>query len=102
MMYWGKVRQKIRTDFLVVYNLRSCMSVTFMRFFVSLSFETGISYLSRAQESAAKVRIENPSPSTYIMNSSSTHTVADTVFLERIKSRVKHWKNACRSSKKDG
>ncbi|CAL9023108.1 unnamed protein product [Prunus brigantina] len=62
---------------------------------------SGISYLSRAQESAAKVRIGNPSPSTYIMNSSSTHTVADTVFLERIKSRVKHWKNACRSSKKD-
>ncbi|KAK9944563.1 hypothetical protein M0R45_010124 [Rubus argutus] len=58
----------------------------------------GISYLSKAQESAAKVRIGNPTPGNYVMDSSLTHTVADTVFVERIKSRVKHWKNACKKS----
>ncbi|XP_068321013.1 poly(A)-specific ribonuclease PARN-like [Pyrus communis] len=61
----------------------------------------GISYLSRAQESAAKARIGNPTTSSYVMSSSSTHTVADTVFVERIKSRVKHWKSACKNTKKD-
>lgn len=65
---------------------------------------TGVSYLSKAQESAAKVRIGNPTPGNYVMDSSLTHTVADTVFVERIKSRVKHWKNACKNSgsRKDG
>lgn len=58
----------------------------------------GISYLSRAQESSAKVRIGNPIPSNHVMKSSSTPTVADAVFIERIKSRVKHWKNACKDS----
>ncbi|XP_009358962.2 poly(A)-specific ribonuclease PARN-like [Pyrus x bretschneideri] len=61
----------------------------------------GISYLSRAQESAAKARIGNPTTSSYVMSSSSTPTVADTVFVERIKSRVKHWKSACKNTKKD-
>ena len=57
--------------------------------------------MSRAQESAAKARIGNPTTSSYVMSSSSTHTVADTVFVERIKSRVKHWKSACKNTKKD-
>ncbi|KAM1483452.1 hypothetical protein ACFX15_034705 [Malus domestica] len=61
----------------------------------------GISYLSGAQESAAKARMGNPTTSSYVMSSSSTHTVADTVFVERIKSRVKHWKSACKNTKKD-
>uniref|UniRef100_A0A6P6GG21 poly(A)-specific ribonuclease PARN-like n=1 Tax=Ziziphus jujuba TaxID=326968 RepID=A0A6P6GG21_ZIZJJ len=58
----------------------------------------GISYLSRVQESAAKVRIGNPTAISYQMNSSSTPTVADAVFVERIKSRIKNWKNSCKSS----
>ncbi|KAM1660842.1 hypothetical protein COP2_003853 [Malus domestica] len=61
----------------------------------------GISYLSRAQESAAKVWIGNPAASSYVTNTSSTHTIADTVFVERIKSRVTHWKTAFKSTKKD-
>ncbi|KAM1318569.1 hypothetical protein EV2_003890 [Malus domestica] len=61
----------------------------------------GISYLSRAQESAAKVRIGNPAASSCVTNTSSTHTIADTVFVERIKSRVTHWKTAFKSTKKD-
>ncbi|XP_018498056.1 poly(A)-specific ribonuclease PARN-like [Pyrus x bretschneideri] len=61
----------------------------------------GISYLSRAQESAAKVRIGNPAAISCVTNTSSTHTIADTVFVERIKSRVKHWKTAFKSTKKD-
>ncbi|KAK3184685.1 hypothetical protein Dsin_031971 [Dipteronia sinensis] len=56
----------------------------------------GISYLSRAQEYAAKVRIGNPMPVDHKTKSSSpTTTVADTVFVERIRTRVRHWKNAC-------
>ncbi|KAA8550537.1 hypothetical protein F0562_002221 [Nyssa sinensis] len=58
----------------------------------------GISYLSRAQESAAKDRIGNPVTSNYVVQSSSTLSVADSVFVERIKSRVRHWRNACKDS----
>ncbi|CAL5424828.1 unnamed protein product [Camellia sinensis] len=54
----------------------------------------GISYLSRAQESASKDRIGNPVPSKYVIQSSSALSVADAVFVERIKSRVRHWRNA--------
>lgn len=59
---------------------------------------TGISYLSRAQESVAKARIGNPTPRNNFKASSSTPSVADALFMERIKSRVKHWKNACKDS----
>ena len=59
---------------------------------------TGISYLSRVQESAANAAIGNPIPSNNVKTSSSTPSVADTVFMGRIKSRVKHWKNACGDS----
>lgn len=58
----------------------------------------GISYLSRAQELAAKVRIGNPVASNYPVQSSSAHSVADTVFVGRIKSRVRHWIDACKDS----
>lgn len=62
----------------------------------------GISYLSRAQESIAKVRIGRPilTPSTYAVKSSSRQTIADSVFVQRVKSRVKNWKDACNSSTK--
>lgn len=55
----------------------------------------GISYLSKAQESAAKVRLGNPIAVDHVTKSSSASalSVADTVFIERIKSRVKHWKS---------
>ncbi|KAK9159465.1 hypothetical protein Syun_005806 [Stephania yunnanensis] len=33
------------------------------------------------------------------MKSSSTHSVADSLFLERIKSRVRNWMNACKDKK---
>ncbi|KAF5741319.1 poly(A)-specific ribonuclease PARN-like [Tripterygium wilfordii] len=58
----------------------------------------GISYLSRAQETAAKVRTGNPQRASHVIESTSTPSVADSVFIERIKSRVKHWKNACKNS----
>lgn len=59
---------------------------------------TGISYLSRAQESAAILQMRNPIPITHVVKSSSTPSVADSVFIERIKSRVKYWRNACKDS----
>ncbi|KAK1568258.1 hypothetical protein Q3G72_022316 [Acer saccharum] len=55
----------------------------------------GISYLSRAQEYAAKFRIGIPMPVDHKTKSSSPTTVADTVFVERIRTRVRHWKNVC-------
>ncbi|XP_031262914.1 poly(A)-specific ribonuclease PARN-like [Pistacia vera] len=61
----------------------------------------GISYLSRAQESSAKVRMGNPIIVDHEKSSFApipVPTVADTVFVERIRSRVKHWKNACTDS----
>ncbi|KAL3850470.1 hypothetical protein ACJIZ3_012352 [Penstemon smallii] len=60
----------------------------------------GISYLSRAQETATKVQIGNMSHNSYMVKSSSVHSVADSVFMERIKSRVKSWTNACKTSNK--
>lgn len=65
---------------------------------------TGISYLSRVQEAAAKVRIGNPIPSSHVKILNSTPSVADKIFVERIKSRVKNWKSLCQksSSKTDG
>lgn len=59
--------------------------------------QEGISYLSRAQESVAKELIGNPVASK-LVQSSSPHSVADAVFVGRIKSRVKHWLNACKES----
>ncbi|GMI70873.1 hypothetical protein like AT3G25430 [Hibiscus trionum] len=57
----------------------------------------GVSYLSRAQELVAKVRMGNPIALNHIPTSSPP-TVADTVFVERVKSRIKHWKKACTDS----
>ncbi|GAU43289.1 hypothetical protein TSUD_389880, partial [Trifolium subterraneum] len=51
-----------------------------------------------AQESAAKIRLGTGSPSLAAMKSSSSPTVADTVFVERIRSRIKHWRNTCKKS----
>ncbi|KAL3007418.1 hypothetical protein AAZX31_08G333100 [Glycine max] len=58
----------------------------------------GISYLSRAQESAARIRLGTALPSLRVMKSSSPSTVADTVFVERIRSKVKYWRESCKSS----
>ncbi|KAJ1420414.1 Ribonuclease CAF1 [Sesbania bispinosa] len=59
---------------------------------------TGISYLSRAQEEVAKIRLGTASPSLRLMKSSSPPTIADTIFVERIKSRIRHWRKTCQSS----
>ncbi|WJX76047.1 poly(A)-specific ribonuclease [Trifolium repens] len=58
----------------------------------------GISYLSREQESVAKIRLGTGFPSLAAMKPSSPPTVADTVFVERIRSRIKHWRNTCKKS----
>ncbi|KAG8371668.1 hypothetical protein BUALT_Bualt13G0112200 [Buddleja alternifolia] len=60
----------------------------------------GISYLSRAQESATKVQIGDLLSSSCVGQSSSVHSVADSLFTERIKSRVRNWINACKDSNK--
>ncbi|XP_042504772.1 poly(A)-specific ribonuclease PARN-like [Macadamia integrifolia] len=56
----------------------------------------GISYLSRVQESSAKERIGSPISRIHPVKSSLTPSVADSVFLERTRSRVRHWMNACK------
>nr|XP_043622638.1 poly(A)-specific ribonuclease PARN-like isoform X2 [Erigeron canadensis] len=58
----------------------------------------GISYLSRAQETAAKHLTGNPVSSNYAVQPSTTRSVADNVFVERIKSRVRNWISACKRS----
>ncbi|KAL2239648.1 poly(A)-specific ribonuclease PARN-like isoform X2 [Sesamum indicum] len=60
----------------------------------------GISYLSKAQESATNVQIGHLSPSSCTVHSSSVHSVADSLFTERIRSRVKNWIRACKDSNK--
>ncbi|KAM6564782.1 hypothetical protein CsatB_024780 [Cannabis sativa] len=61
----------------------------------------GISYLSRAQEDKAKIRIGNPRPSPLILDSTSTPSVADALFIERVKSRVIQWKKTCKKTKEN-
>lgn len=58
----------------------------------------GISYLSKAQESAAKFRRGNQVSSNYVMQSSSSHSVADAVFMRRINSRVGRWIDSVKQS----
>ncbi|CAH9073504.1 unnamed protein product [Cuscuta europaea] len=60
----------------------------------------GISYLSRANEYAAKDKIRNLSAGSCTVSSAPFRSVADSLFVERIKSRVKHWKNACHDQSK--
>ncbi|XP_055812895.1 poly(A)-specific ribonuclease PARN-like [Solanum dulcamara] len=60
----------------------------------------GISYLSKSQESAAVDRIGNASPIGFTAQNPSEYTVADSVFAERIKSRVKNWITACKETNK--
>ncbi|CAN7048832.1 hypothetical protein IGI04_026216 [Brassica rapa subsp. trilocularis] len=63
----------------------------------------GISYLSREQESASKFLSGNPILPDPITVPSSPSTVADTVFVGRIRSRVKNWRQSCiDSSSKTG
>lgn len=52
--------------------------------------------MSRAQESAAIVRLGNLRSTDNGIQSSPVHSVADSVFSERIKSRVKNWRIACK------
>ncbi|CAI9095207.1 OLC1v1031094C1 [Oldenlandia corymbosa var. corymbosa] len=63
----------------------------------------GISYLSRAQESAAKDRTGNPLLKYKEIHSplpKSANSVADSMFVERIKSRIRNWISACQDSEK--
>ncbi|ONK58381.1 uncharacterized protein A4U43_C09F11670 [Asparagus officinalis] len=55
----------------------------------------GISYLSRVQESKAKER--NPVPRMHPISSSFNPSVADSLFMGRIKSRIEHWRSACKN-----
>lgn len=59
---------------------------------------TGISYLSRSQESALKDRIGNLVPSKCVEQSSSGLSVADAIFVGRIKARIKHWTTAIKDT----
>ncbi|CAH2052302.1 unnamed protein product [Thlaspi arvense] len=59
----------------------------------------GISYLSREQESASKFLSGNPILAEPIAAPSSPSTVADAVFVGRIRSRVKNWRQSCLDSR---
>lgn len=61
---------------------------------------TGISYLSRAQESFAKVQTGNLLLNSCSLQSPSAFSVADSIFTERIKTRVKNWMNGCNNPHK--
>ncbi|KAJ3683300.1 hypothetical protein LUZ60_013527 [Juncus effusus] len=62
----------------------------------NLCIYEGISYLSRVQESLARER--NPTPVIHTRNSNPNSNVADSLFKERIKSRVEHWRKICKKS----
>ncbi|KAL9271160.1 Poly(A)-specific ribonuclease PARN-like-like protein [Drosera capensis] len=58
----------------------------------------GISYLSRAQESVAKHHMGNPILAFKAVESAPAASVADQVFTERTKSRVRTWRDYCKKS----
>ncbi|KAL8516537.1 hypothetical protein ACS0TY_014978 [Phlomoides rotata] len=60
----------------------------------------GISYLSRAQESSAKVQTGHLLLNRCTFQLSSVYSVADTIFMERIKTRVKNWMKSCADTNK--
>ncbi|CAA0842432.1 Poly(A)-specific ribonuclease PARN-like [Striga hermonthica] len=60
----------------------------------------GISYLSRAQESAARARFGHLSKVSNPGEPLSAHSVADSLFTQRIQSRVKSWIKTCKNSNK--
>ncbi|KAF5203062.1 Poly(A)-specific ribonuclease PARN-like [Thalictrum thalictroides] len=60
----------------------------------------GISYLSRVQESLAKHQLGNHVGDVHPLKSSSIPSISDSIFMERIKARIQHWKNACRDKGK--
>eukprot|EP01018_Ginkgo_biloba_P025439 Gb_17891 [translate_table: standard] len=66
----------------------------------------GISYLSRAQEKTVKqLGGRSRMLGTYPVVSCQNPTTADTIFMERIRSRVRHWRDTCLGSSenpKDG
>lgn len=87
--HWGK--EKSLTTFLITSE-QHWMNRRLML------YVTGISYLSREQEDLAKVWKGIPVRGKYLEKSSSSPSVADTVFLERIRSRIKQWKNSFEDS----
>ncbi|KAG9446694.1 hypothetical protein H6P81_012822 [Aristolochia fimbriata] len=64
----------------------------------NLSINEGISYLSRVQEAKAKNSVSDPIPSIISVTSSSSPSVSDEIFMERIKTRIKYWRESCKHS----
>jgi hypothetical protein len=59
----------------------------------------GISYSSKAQASTAKQRGRNSSMlGTYPALPYQNPYIADIIFMERVRSRVQHWRDACLTS----
>ncbi|KAF3774266.1 Poly(A)-specific ribonuclease PARN-like [Nymphaea thermarum] len=58
----------------------------------------GISYLSRVQEAASMHRFALLLPTDHSPSPSQSQSVADSVFIERIRSRIFHWRNSCKDS----
>lgn len=82
----------------------SLISMARQGFDFNSCIKDGISYLSREQESTAKIQMGNPILAKNVTESTSTLSVADSVFVERIKSHIKNWKKACKetSTRKEG
>uniref|UniRef100_A0A803L889 Uncharacterized protein n=1 Tax=Chenopodium quinoa TaxID=63459 RepID=A0A803L889_CHEQI len=60
----------------------------------------GISYVSRAQESSMKRHSGNSMLRANAVQALPATSVADAVYIERIRSRIKTWKSACKDSKR--
>lgn len=61
-------------------------------------FLVGISYLSRSQETAARIYLGSPILAGDDVKSTSAPSAADSNFIERIKSRVTLWLDAYKDS----
>ncbi|CAN6447307.1 unnamed protein product [Victoria cruziana] len=76
----------------------SCLTATACEGFdFNTCIYDGISYLSRVQEAASKHRF-SLLPTDHLPSPLQSQSVADSVFIERTRSRVSYWRNACKNS----
>lgn len=92
----------MRLQFFTTLFFTLCLFFLLYLFWILMCFIhlIGISYLSREQESAAKVQTGHLLLNRCILESASVYSVAVTIFMERIKTRVKNWVKSCADSNK--
>lgn len=57
--------------------------------------------MSRVQETKAQIRVGNLDSNACPVKPSSTAAVGDTIFMQRVKSRVRHWRGSWKNANEE-